>query len=184
VTGAGDVVRLAPLTSADSDVLFSWRSDRRLMLLNGAYHPVSESAHRAWFERIQQQEDAFVFGIRVGDGDKLIGSCQLHSIHPVHRSAELQMRIASAEHRGRGFGSEALRALLAFAFRDLNLHRVYLHVLATNDVAVHVYEKAGFTREGVLRHGAYVDGRYVDMVALAILEHEYAADDGDADSAV
>jgi RimJ/RimL family protein N-acetyltransferase len=134
---------------------------------------VGEASHRAWFESVQQRDDLVVFGIRLVDDDALIGSCQLHSIHAVHRSAELQMRIGSARHRGRGYGSEALGLLLAFAFRDLNLHRVYLHTFATNEVAIRVYEKAGFTTEGTLRDGAYIDGRYVDVLVMSLLAGEF-----------
>ena len=94
---------------------------------------------------------------------RLIGSCQLHGIHPVHRSAELQIRIGEAGERGRGHGTEAVTLLVDFAFRDLNLRRVALHVLATNERALKMYERIGFVREGVLREAAHVDGEYVDV---------------------
>ena len=69
---------------------------------------------------------------------------------------------------------EAVRLLLDFAFRDLNLHRVYLHVFDTNAAAIRIYEKVGFVREGVLRQAAHIDGRYVDVMVMSILREEYA----------
>ena len=168
----GSRVALAPLTAADSDVLFQWIRDRDLVLLNGPYRPVGEASHRAWFEAVQQRDDVAVFGIRLLDDDRLVGSCQLHSISPVHRSAELQIRIGEPRSRGVGLGTEAVELLLKFAFDDLNLHRVYLHVLSTNGAAIHLYGKTGFVEEGVLRDGAYIDGRYVDLVVMGLLESE------------
>ncbi len=109
-----------------------------------------------------------IFGIRLLEGGSLIGTCQLHAIDPIHRTAELQIRIAPSHH-GQGYGTEAVGLLLDHAFKDLNLHRVQLHVFATNARAIRVYEKAGFAREGVLLEAAYIDGKYVDVVVMGVL---------------
>jgi|SRR5581483_6054711 len=162
-------VVLAPLTESDVPLLHDWINDRELVLWNAPYKPVSSAQHRAWFDALAQRRDLAIFGVRLLDGGRLIGSCQLHSIDPIHRSAELQIRIGAPDQRGKGYGTEATRLLLEHAFKDLNLHRVSLHVFATNARAVRAYEKAGFTREGVLREAAYVDGRYVDVIVMAVL---------------
>lgn len=171
----GAPVILAPLTDADSETLFRWINDRALVLFNAPYRPVSDAQHRAWFDAVRRRDDVAIFGIRLADGGALVGSCQLHGIHPVHRSAELQIRIGRAEQRGRGLGTHAVRLLLDFAFRDLNLRRVFLHVLAGNAPAIRAYEKAGFTREGVLRRAAYIDGEYRDVVVMSVLAEEHAS---------
>jgi methionyl-tRNA formyltransferase/RimJ/RimL family protein N-acetyltransferase len=137
------------------------------------YKPVHESQHKAWFEDIQNRKDMVIFGIRLIKDNKLIGSCQLHSIDQVHRSAELQIRIGDTSERGQGYGIEAVRLLLEFAFNDLNLHRVYLHVFNTNRIALNLYEKAGFKKEGVLREAAHINGEYIDMSVMGILREEY-----------
>lgn len=166
-------VALVPLTPAEVSVLFDWINDREQVLLNAPYKPVHAGQHQAWFEAIQQRNDAVIFGIRLTEAGRLIGSCQLQNIHPIHRSAELQIRLGAVAERGQGYGTEATRLLLDFAFKDLNLHRVYLHVLATNQIAVRMYEKVGFVREGVLREAAHIDGRYLDLIMMGILREEY-----------
>jgi RimJ/RimL family protein N-acetyltransferase len=75
----------------------------------------------------------------------------------------------------RGFGTEALRLLLRYAFDDLALHRVDLRVIAYNVRAMRCYEKCGFVREGVERECALVDGVWHDDVMMGILEDEYRA---------
>lgn len=170
----GEFVYLAPLRDEDLPLLFTWINDRDTALWNAPYHPVSESDHRAWAGAVAAAADRTFFVIKRKRDGHAIGACQLHSIHPVHRTAELQIRIGDVADRGHGFGSEALRLLLKFAFEDLNLHRVQLNVFATNAPAIRVYEKAGFVREGTLRQAAHIDGFYVDVVVMGILREDHA----------
>jgi RimJ/RimL family protein N-acetyltransferase len=168
----GHLVELTALTDADSDTLFRWINDRDLVLMSSAYRPVDEKAHRDWFDSIRRRPDVAIFGIRELATGRLVGSCQLLAIHPVHRKAELQIRIGEPAARGRGLGREAVELLLDFAFQDLNLHRVELTVLSGNEVALKTYAAAGFVREGVLRQAAHVDGGFVDVILMAVLREE------------
>jgi RimJ/RimL family protein N-acetyltransferase len=170
----GEQVALTPLTVGDLPVMFGWINDRNEVLWNAPYRPVTEAQHAEWFETIQRQKDSVIFGIRLVETGRLIGSCQLHSIKDIHRSAELQIRLGESDGRNHGCGTEAVRLLLEFAFKDLNLRRICVHVLATNERALRLYERAGFVREGTLREAAHIDGRYVDIVLLGILRHEHA----------
>jgi RimJ/RimL family protein N-acetyltransferase len=165
---------LAPIAFADVPMLWKWINCRSDVLLNAPYKPVSERQQQMWFEKIQERHDTMMFGIRLIKSQQLIGSCQLHSISAVHRSGELQMRLGGAGYRGKGYGSEALALLLAIAFDDVNLQRVYLHVFATNQPAICLYEKQGFVQEGILRKAAYINGEYLDVIVMGILRSEYA----------
>jgi RimJ/RimL family protein N-acetyltransferase len=169
----GQHIVLSPLTEADLPILYDWINDRSQVLFNTGYKPISAVAHLEWFRSIQGRRDLYVLGIRLNDTGELIGSCQLKGIHPVYRIAELQCRIGRADQRGKGLGTEAVRLLLDFAFRDLNLQRVFLHVFATNERAIRAYEKAAFMREGVMRRAAYLDGQYVDVLIMGILREEH-----------
>lgn len=165
---------LAPLRPDDSSVLLRWINDRELVLTSAPFKPVHEPQHRAWFEAVQQRSDGVIFGIRLRDGDALIGYCQLQAIHPVHRTAELQIRIGERAHQGQGLGAEAVRLLVEFGLSDLNLERISLHVLATNARALRLYERVGFVKEGTLREAAWIGGRRVDVIVMGLLRHERA----------
>ena len=144
-------------------------------MLNAGFSPVHESDHLAWFDSIRSRPDVAIFAIRaVADGE-LIGSCQLLNVDRRHSTAELQIRIGAREARGKGYGTEAVRMLLAHAFRDLGLARVQLHVFATNTPAIRAYEKAGLRHEGVLRSAAFIDGARCDVVVMGILRDEASA---------
>jgi RimJ/RimL family protein N-acetyltransferase len=167
-------VALTALTADDLPVLFRWINDRELVVRNAPYKLVTEEQHRAWFDAVQRRQDVKIFAIRLLDSGKLIGSCQLHSIHDVHRSAELQMRLGESEERNHGYGTETLQLLLRYAFQDLGLHRVSLHVFSTNEAAIRLYEKAGFVREGTLRRAACIEGQCLDVIVMGLLREEYA----------
>ena len=160
---------LAPITRADGPQLFAWINDPALVRFSAAYRPVHEPSHAEWLRSLAHRDDAVAFAIRVKKGRRLIGVCQLAGISRVHRSADLQIRIGDERWRGRGIGTEAVRLLVDFAFRDLNLHRVSLQVFRSNARAVRSYERAGFAVEGLLRDAAHVDGRYVDVLVMAVL---------------
>jgi len=166
-------VELAPLRDSDSPVLFEWINDRALVTLSAAFRPIGRDEHDAWFDDVRRRPDTRIFGIRLREDDRLVGSCQLHGIHPVHRSAELQIRLGDPDARGRGLGTEAVRQLLAVGFDDLDLHRIALHVLETNAPARGLYERTGFRTEGVLKEAAFIEGEWVNILVMALLRSEY-----------
>jgi RimJ/RimL family protein N-acetyltransferase len=166
-------VELTPLRLEDSPLLFEWINDRDLVVLSAPYRPVSRAEHDLWFEQIRLRDDVRIFGIR--EGGRLVGTCQLHSIHAVHRSAELQIRIGALDARGRGIGMAATVRLLEIGFRELDLHRICLHVFATNEAARRLYERVGFRIEGVLREAAWLEPEWVDVLLMAILDTEFDA---------
>lgn len=164
-------IHLAPLRRGDSRLLFKWINTRNDVILSAPYKPVHERNHDEWFDNVRRRPDAVIFGIRLKKKpEKLIGYCQLHDISQIHRSAEFQIRLGDSVERGKGYGSQATRALVEFAFGDLNLRRVYLHVLRTNAPALKMYRRLGFAEEGVLREAVFIGGKYVDLVLMSILK--------------
>lgn len=166
-------IKLTELHRDDSATLFQWINDRDQVLFNAPYKPVHESQHQAWFESILKRDDVVIFGIRLIETNELIGTCQLHSINPISRAAELQIRLGEVSERGKGYGTEAIQLLLQFGFKDLNLNRIYLHVFSANTPAIRLYEKSGFIREGLLRQAVYIDGHYEDVLLMGILRDEF-----------
>jgi RimJ/RimL family protein N-acetyltransferase len=76
---------------------------------------------------------------------------------------------------GKGYGTDATRALLRYAFEEANLHRIELEVFAFNPRAIRVYEKCGFKLEGVRKQALYREGEWHDEHIMAILRDEWLA---------
>jgi RimJ/RimL family protein N-acetyltransferase len=106
-------------------------------------------------------------------GGRYIGHVRLTVFSWSDGDARLAIGIYDRRFWSAGYGSEAIRLLLRYAFDDLGLHRVDLLVIAYNARAIRAYEKCGFVREGVLRESALVDGVRHDDILMSILEPEY-----------
>jgi RimJ/RimL family protein N-acetyltransferase len=170
------VVKLRELARDDIPIVNRWRQDRELVDGLGApARYISEDVDQAWFDDYLRRRGTDVRCAILVDGEtEPVGLVSLTGVDPVHRRAEFHLLIGRRDLHGRGVGTDATRQMLRHAFEDLNLHRVFLSVLAHNVVAVRLYEKTGFVREGVAREAAYKNGSYNDMVQMAVLSQEFA----------
>ena len=84
-----------------------------------------------------------------------------------------RIRFNDHDHIGAGWGTDAQRALLKFAFVNLGLERVFLTVYASNERAVRSYEKLGFRREGLMRRSWRGPRGLEDSLLMAILRDEW-----------
>jgi RimJ/RimL family protein N-acetyltransferase len=169
------VVTLRELAREDIPIVNRWRQDRDL--IDGLGAParyISEDVDQAWFDDYLRRRGTDVrCAILVDNAPEPIGIVSLTGIDPVHRRGEMHLLIGQRDLHGRGIGTEATHLMLRHAFNDLNLHRVFLSVLAHNAAAIRVYEKSGFVREGVSRESAYKRGKYEDMIHMGILAAEF-----------
>lgn len=168
---AGKRVCLTEIREQDNQSLYEWINLSETVHYNSPWKPVTYSAHSKWFECIGADETRFVLAIRgvETDNPSIIGVIQLLNVSPVHRSAELTIRIGRPEDRGCGYGVEALMLAIEFAWRDLNLQRLWLRVFSSNQRAIKAYLKAGFVSEGVMKRSAWISGQWQDEEIMAIL---------------
>ena len=100
-----------------------------------------------------------------------IGNVELCDIDLIHKKCEFKILIDKSRH-GKGYGVEASRLILNYAFGKLNLHRVYLGVHEDNKKARNLYEKLGFLKEGVLRETFLRDGVWKNSIVMGLLADE------------
>jgi RimJ/RimL family protein N-acetyltransferase len=103
---------------------------------------------------------------------RAIGSCGYFKYSGRNRSCDVGIWIGEADARGQGYGTEAMRLLLWYLFRQMGLHRVALLVLSDNAAAIASYRKCGFREEGRDREAVFKDGGWVDSLRMGVLEHE------------
>ena len=164
----GRSIVLTPIIPGDFQALFRWANDVEVARLNDTWRPVDWGAHQEWWANIGKDRTKVIFAIRAEDAGVIIGYVQVVDINPVHRSAVLGIRIGEEVNRGKGYGTEAIALMLAYCWDHLNLSRLALTVFATNPRAVELYERLGFAREGLLRRAVFIDGKWTDVVLMAI----------------
>ncbi len=163
------VINVGAFLPEDLGRLFAWLNDPQAARWDQPYRPVDCVAYKDWLDRLSSDHSQVLFGIRKSAVPQCIGFLQFKNFHPVHRAAELSIRIGAECDRGQGLGTRAIRLALAYAWNTLNLHRVSLTVFANNSRAIACYRNVGFREEGVMRDAVFIEGKWLDVVAMAIL---------------
>ena len=172
----GKKVRLRSFELSDLDkIMEDWNKiDLRREL--GPVVPHSRKEREEWIRSTWQDRStgrSFAFAMDDIKTGEFLGHCILSNVRSINRTASVSIAIYKVKNRGKGYGTDAMRVLLKFGFDFLNLHRIGLNVFDTNPQAIRVYEKVGFTKVGVMRHTDFVEGQYVNDVAMDILEDEW-----------
>jgi len=112
-----------------------------------------------------------IFSIISTADDKAIGYVSIKGINEAKSSAELGIGIMEKEYRGQGYGTEALKLALDYAFNELGLALLGLTVFPSNERAIRAYEKVGFKRKEVLEKSWLMpDGEYADMLLMEVTQ--------------
>ena len=125
----------------------------------------------AWFQSQIQAQNAIFWGITLIGRPEVIGFCKCEIEIPEVR-ADLGYDL-NADYWNRGIMTEAIGAVVDFAFRTLQIHRIEATASIENPASIKILEKVGFMREGVMRERCLMGGRYHDMQMLSILKREY-----------
>lgn len=174
----GEMVRLTHVQRESLPAFMRWFRDYEIQSLLdvNVIVPVTDEVEQEYYEHVtRKSDDEFHFSIRTLEGDHLIGNCSLFGVNHKNRSAEFGIVIGEKEYWGKGYGSDAARVILRFAFEEVNLNRVQLEVFGYNTRAIRSYEKVGFVREGVRREVVFRAGKYHDVIVMAVLREQWVA---------
>lgn len=162
---------LRPLQHSDAQEVLRWINNEEIVknfqFFTGTFTVAEELRY---IFKMEDSPNDLLLGVVTADTGELIGTCGLHEIDFKNCTARLGIIIGKKEHWNEGYASEAIRALLDWAFTIMDLHKVYLNVFVTNTKSIYLYGEAGFRVEGVLRKEYKIRGEYVDMLRMAILK--------------
>lgn len=161
---------LRALEERDNDMLLELINDPDTeFLLGGWSFPVSSHDQNRWYEGLQNSHDTLRCIVEKKEENTSIGTVMLTNIDYKNGTANIHIKLANETNRGKGYGSECVRALVAYAFAELRLNCIYAHIHALNEPSWRMFEKCGFIREGVLRSRLYKRGRFIDVYSYSIL---------------
>jgi len=170
----GQKTILRAIEREDLPIFVRWFNDPEVRQYLLMYMPMSLAEEEKWFERQLEDQNNRIFAIETADGVH-IGNCGLHDFDWKNSKAELGIAIGEKEYWGKGYGSDAVRTLLGFAFGEMNLHRVQLEVYDFNPRALRCYEKCGLQVEGRQREALFRGGSYHDVLIMGILREGFEA---------
>lgn len=163
LTLQGDLVYLRALEPEDLDLVFKIENDEDLWELTTTLTPFSKfllkqylrNSHKDIYEAKQLR-----LVICRKDTDEALGLIDLFDFEPKHRRAGLGILIFSEVERGRGYGAEALRLMINYSFKRLDLHQLYANILEENTPSIRLFEKQGFEPVGLKKDWLKLEGSF------------------------
>ena len=170
--------KLRELRKTDMPKINEWRNDSELIAYLGAsFRYINLDVEYLWYENYMSNRNNTVRCVIVdaADDENALGLVSLTDINTINQTADFHIMIGDTANRGKGIGQFATNEMLNHAFNNLNLHRVELEVLESNLHARNLYKKVGFVQEGIKRQSIYKNGRFVDMITMAILKEDFSS---------
>ena len=166
-------VYLRPFGRNDLSYVQKWYNDPEIREMTGEAAPMSRAKAERWYRGLCADKDRIWSAIVLKKGNRVVGEAGLLRMFKPWRCTDMSIIIGEKDAWGKGYGTEAGRLLLDYAFTRLGFHRVSIGVVALNERALGFWEGLGFKKEGVQRDGYLCNGEYSDFVMMSILEDEY-----------
>ena len=163
---AADAEAIYQLVRENLDHLYPWMD----WVPEGGYAREDARDFVRRSEKAAREQSSFN-ALIVRDGE-VIGATGFPQIDWVNRIAHIGYWL-DRKCTGRGLMTECVRALVTYAFDALEMNRIEIRCAANNEASAAVAQRLGFTRDGVLRQGLLVHGRYVDDCVFSMLREEW-----------
>ena len=171
----GDRIYLSPRNSEDVEKFTEWLNDFETTDYTGRSGILTTlDGERKYLEENSNPEATFV--IVTLEDNKMIGTVSLEDINWINRTATLGIFIGDKEFRSKGYGTEAIRLILEYGFKYMNLYNIKLDLMEFNERALKCYEKCGFKEYGRRRKCKFINGKYYDSISMDILADEFTGD--------
>jgi RimJ/RimL family protein N-acetyltransferase len=169
----GNLVALGPLRRGLIPTHARWVNDLETLRLFGGHSPTPLEGEAKWYEQAIGAKDSAHFTVYALPELRPVGTTSLEGVNHRNRTAVFGLLVGNPADRGKGYGTEATRLVLRYAFGTLGLHNVMLTVFEYNPAGVRAYEKAGFKEFGCRRQSQRADGRLWDVIFMEVLSDEF-----------
>jgi RimJ/RimL family protein N-acetyltransferase len=170
----GSKVGLGPYLREHIETMVEYYQDPEVTIYaNGELELTSIERATERYEKLSKETDRISFVIYELEKLSVIGDAGLRDINQQHGTATLGIGIGNKDYWGKGYGTEAVKLVVDYAFRFLNLYNVYLDTNSFNERAVHAYQKAGFKEIGRRRGATVIDGQRYDLIYMDCIVGEF-----------
>jgi len=176
----GQDVRFGPIDyEKDPEIESRWTHDSEFMRMYSTdpARPMSAAMVKKQYENIEKEieddKDMYYFTIRAKEDNRLIGKAVIEDIEWANGNSAIRFGIGSSDDRRKGYGSQALRMLLRFAFAEINMFRVTANVPEYNEAAIDLLKKFGFVEEVRRRQALARDGRRWDLLVFGLMKDDW-----------
>ncbi len=166
--------QLRLLKPSDWDFFQRWITDPEVIRYSMTkFHRLkTHEQGRDWFRDTLMDARVFQYGITDPSTGALIGYAGVAGLNEVDGNGEYFIFIGDKSHWGKGIATAVTREIVAHAFRELGLHRIFLTASSSNPGALRAYERAGFVHEGRMREAFFRGGERSDKIVMGLLRKE------------
>ncbi len=161
-------IKLLPIKTDDTDFVLSLRNDLEIARRFFSDPPVYESVHTKWLSQRDEKDLDFIIWY---EGSRS-GRTFITHVNYRHSKAEYGI-VIHPDYRGRNIAFRASQLLINYVFKELPIRKLSLQVFADNNIAIRLYEKLGFSREGLLKQEYLRSGVYQDVLLMALFKENW-----------
>jgi len=171
----GKKVYLRPMEPEDvNDRYLQWLNDSEVVLGKTEVHfPMTREKQSEYVRSLITSKDNVFFCIMEKSSNSFIGTIKIGPINWIHRFAYQGTMIGDKTKWNKGYASESAFLIMEYAFRHLNLHKMYAGVYAPNQASIKKNEKAGYKIEAVFKDKLFINGKYTDHIIMSQSQEEF-----------
>tara|TARA_B100001964_G_C13874063_1_gene440010 strand:- start:71 stop:607 length:537 start_codon:yes stop_codon:yes gene_type:complete len=173
---AGNKISLKAVERKDLEQLRNWRNNINFRKYFREFKEISDYEQEKWFDdKIKKDDKTIMFSIRDLKNNVLIGCCGLVYINWKDRHADLSLYIGKNDLYidDNGLAEESCKLLLDYAFSDIGLNKVWTEIYEFDQKKYNLFEKIGFSQDGVLRQNYWFEGKWWNSIILSFLNKDY-----------
>lgn len=175
----GERIRLRPIEERDAETLARFAQDPTMApnLSFFAERAPTFEEELGWVRKMQKSMEEngpdWVFAVEISDGSMFIGAVGLHEIDRKNHNARVGILIANRDFRGQGYAEKILTILYDYAFGVLGFRKVYMNFRVDNEKQIHLAEKLGYRKVGILKEEYFWQSQYLDFVRYELLGRDW-----------
>lgn len=163
----GENIYLRPILKSDIGYLNDWKNDEETyMFLGGGFMPVSIDQQEKWLDSLIDATENNKRYIICNYEHTPLGMVGLYGINWIHRTCEIGMYLGNRDSQGKGLGTEACNLIEKFAVEYLNLRKINLKVVKSNEKAMNMWKRLGFIKIGEFNKERFVKGQYYNLILM------------------
>jgi len=172
----GNKISLNAVERKDLEQLRNWRNNINFRKYFREFKEISDYEQEKWFDdKIKKDDKTIMFSIRDLKNNVLIGCCGLVYINWKDRHADLSLYIGKNDLYidDNGLAEESCKLLLDYAFSDIGLNKVWTEIYEFDQKKYNLFEKIGFSQDGILRQNYWFEGKWWNSIILSFLNKDY-----------
>ncbi|KZL94090.1 GNAT family N-acetyltransferase [Clostridium magnum] len=162
-----------------NDDYYRWMNDEEITAYTESrFRPYSIHQLKDYVSKMDGETNSIFLAIVDKATDKHVGNIKLGNINWIHRIGDIGIIIGEKNYWGKGYATEAIKLLTAYAFHKLNLHKVWAVCYDLNKGSIGAFKKAGFNEEGLLKEHYFYKGKYINEIIFGLTSEDFSKLEG------